>query len=263
MDFKLNFLGVTVADFEPSYRFYTEVLGIEARHSKPDWAYLETTGMTFELFGIESSELSAFQRAMLPTSDRSWGRRQTIRPSFQIAELESTVSDLRRKGVEFVGDIERTTWGERIEFIATEGFRWTLAHAPSYPFGSSMRKPHLGWVQIKAHDLAGQQSFYTGVMGLRPEEGDEGQFVLRQRPGQPLMFLEPGGQQLPAIQSRKQSPHFISFETDNIERATAYMKTHNVLIIQDVTREDWGGIDIYIKDVDGNPVQVVQYVTAT
>ncbi|MCZ6530120.1 MAG: hypothetical protein O6949_07285 [Chloroflexi bacterium] len=60
MDFKLNFLGVTVADFEPSYRLYTEVLGIEARHSKPDWTYLETTGMTFELFGLESSELSAF-----------------------------------------------------------------------------------------------------------------------------------------------------------------------------------------------------------
>jgi len=263
MDFKLNFLGVTVADFEPSYRFYTEVLGIEARHSKPDWAYLETTGMTFELFGLESSELSAFQRGVPPTRDQSWGRRQTIRPSFQIADLESTVSDLRRKGVEFVGDIERTTWGERIEFIAPEGFRWTLAHSPTYPFGSSMRKPHLGWVQMKAHDLAGQQAFYTGVLGLRPEEGDEGQVVLRQGQGQPLLFLEPGGQSLPAIQGRRQSPQFISFETDNIERATTYIKTHNVPIIQDVTREDWGGIDIYIKDVDGNPVQVVQYVTAT
>ena len=263
MDLKLNFLGVTVADFEPSYRFYTEVLGIEARHSKPDWAYLETTGMTFELFGLESSDLSAFQRDVLPTPDQPWGRRQTIRPSFQIADLESTVSDFRRKGVAFAGDIERTAWGERIEFIAPEGFRWTLAHAPTYPFGSSMRKPHLGWVHMKAHDVAGQQVFYTSVMGLRPEASDEGQVVLGQAPRQPLLFLEPGGQLLPAIQGRKQSPHFISFETDNIEQATAYMKTHNVPILQDVTREDWGGIDIYIKDLDGNPVQVVQYVTAT
>ena len=87
-----------------------------------------------------------------------------------------------------MGDIERTTWGEHIEFTAPEGFRWTLAHAPAYPFGSSMRKPHLGWVQVKAHA---------------------------------------------------------------------------VTIIQDVTREDWGGIDMYINDVDGNPVQVVQFVTAT
>jgi len=82
MDFKLNVLGVTVADFEPSYRFYAEVLRIEARHSKPDWAYLETIGMTFELFGLESSELSAFQRGVLPTPDQSWGRRQAIRPNF-------------------------------------------------------------------------------------------------------------------------------------------------------------------------------------
>ena len=64
VDLKLNFLGITVADFEPSYRFYTEVLGIEARHSKPDWTYLETTGMTFELFS----------GGVPPTPDRSWGR---------------------------------------------------------------------------------------------------------------------------------------------------------------------------------------------
>ena len=35
MDLELNFLGVNVADFETSFHFYTEVLGIEARHSKP------------------------------------------------------------------------------------------------------------------------------------------------------------------------------------------------------------------------------------
>ena len=60
-----------------------------------------------------------------------------------------------------------------------------------------------------------------------------------------------------------QSPHFISFETDDIEQAAAYLRTRNVPIIQDLTRKDWGGIDMYIKDADGNPVQVVQYVTAT
>jgi catechol 2,3-dioxygenase-like lactoylglutathione lyase family enzyme len=43
MDFKLNFLGINVADFAQSYRFYTEVLGVEARDAKPDWAYFATT----------------------------------------------------------------------------------------------------------------------------------------------------------------------------------------------------------------------------
>ena len=51
MDFKLNFLGVTVCDFDNSFRFYTETLGMLALDTKPDWALFDTTGMTFELFG--------------------------------------------------------------------------------------------------------------------------------------------------------------------------------------------------------------------
>ena len=50
MNFKPNFLGITVADFESSLQFYTEVLGIETKHSRPDWAAFRTTGMKFELF---------------------------------------------------------------------------------------------------------------------------------------------------------------------------------------------------------------------
>lgn len=252
VDLKLNFLGITVADFEASYRFYTEVLGIEARHSKPDWAYLETTGMTFELFS----------GGVPPTPDRSWGRGQAIRPSFQIADLRRTISDLRRKGVVFVGDIESTTWGERIEFIAPEGIRWTLAYAPDYPFGSSLRKPHLGWVEMKAHSLPAQQAFYADVMGLRPEESDHTQVIFQQGLGEPLLFLKPGGHPLPAIQSRMLAPLFISFETDNIERAAAWIKSHNVPVLTDITHREWGGIDFIITDVDGNPVQVVQYIAA-
>jgi predicted enzyme related to lactoylglutathione lyase len=98
MDFKLNFLGINVADFAQSYRFYTEVLGVEARDAKPDWAYFATTGMIFELFGGGEP----------PPRDRARGHGQTIRPSIQIAHLEQTVSNLRHKGVKFIGAIERT-----------------------------------------------------------------------------------------------------------------------------------------------------------
>jgi predicted enzyme related to lactoylglutathione lyase len=252
MELKLNFLGVTVADFALSYRFYTETLGIEAKSSKPDWALLQTTGMTFELFS----------GGVPPSSDRTWGQGQTMRPGLQVADLQGTVSELRRKGVTFVGAIERTRRGERIEFIAPEGIRWTLAHAPGYPFASSLLKPHLGWVEMKAHNLTGQRAFYADVMGLRQEAGAEAQVVFRQEPGAPLLFLESGGQPLPAVPSRMLAPTFISFETDNIEHAADWIKSRAVPVLTDITHREWGGIDLIITDADGNPVQVVQYIAA-
>src|SRR2546428_650718 len=105
MDFKLNFLGITVADFDSSFDFYSKVLGIEAKHSKPNWAAFQTSGMKFELFsgGAPASP------------DRSWGNGQAVRPSFQIANLQETVSELQGKGVRFVGDITKASWGEYIE----------------------------------------------------------------------------------------------------------------------------------------------------
>lgn len=249
MNFKLNFLGLIVADFELSYHFYTQVLGIQARLAKPDWAYFETTGMRFELFN----------GGMPSPPARLWGRGQTIRPALQIVNLERSVCDLRRKGTEFVGTIERWAWGKRIGFIAPEGICWTLAHAPAYPFGESLCKPHFGWVEMKVHDLAGQRAFYGNVMGLRLSEGGEECVVLHQDPGEPLLILEPGGHPRPATQDQRQFLHFISFETADIEQAAAYMKRHTVPIVQDVTHKAWGGTDLFIKDVDGNPIQIVQY----
>ena len=147
MDFKLNFLGLTVVDFELSFHFYTEVLGIAAREAQPDWATLATTGITFALCNGGAS----------PPPARLWGQGQTIRPGLQIADLTKAVSDLRGKGIDFDGAIEWQKGREQIEFIAPEGIRWTLAHAPAYPFGRSLRKPHLGWIEMKVHDLAGQR----------------------------------------------------------------------------------------------------------
>jgi hypothetical protein len=58
------------------------------------------------------------------------------------------------------------------------------------------------------------------------------------------------------------SPSFISFETDNIEPAAAWIKSREVPVVTDITHHEWGGIDLMIADVDGNPVQVVQYTAA-
>jgi len=249
MDFKLNFLGVTAADFEAAFHFYTNVLGIESKHFRPDWAYLETTGMTCELFLGE----------VLPDLERSWGRGQAIRPSFQVIDLHRMVSSLRQQGVIFTGNVEKTLWGERIEFAAPGGIRWTLAHAPGYPSSQNLQNPHLGWVEMKVHDLPAQKGFYTDVLGLHSEKGKNSRVIFRQEEDEPLLFLEPGGQPPPAIQTPHQVPFFVSFETDHIQKAAAWVKSCEVTILQDVTLQDWGGTDLILTDADGNPIQVVQY----
>jgi catechol 2,3-dioxygenase-like lactoylglutathione lyase family enzyme len=254
---KLNWLGFTVSDFAAAFHFYTAVLGMNAIDAKPDFAYFETTGMTLELFS----------GGIPPSPHRSWGQGQAVRPSIQVADLQGTIAELRQRGVQFTGDIQRAAWGEWIEFMAPEQIRWTLAHAPSYPYAASLHRAHIGWVELKVHRLAEQRAFYRDVMGLKPEEGKEGQVILRQEPGEPLMFLASGGQPAAPLQVSQgllqpAPPHTISFETDHIEQAAAWLKSQKIPTVIDVTRREWGGIDLILTDMDGNPVQVVQYGAA-
>ena len=256
MFLKLNWIGIHVADFEAALWFYTEVLGMHATDTKPNWAYIETTGMTFELFGGGEPPIS---------NQSAWGHGQAVRPSIQVADLQKTITELRQRGVQFTGDIEQTTVGEMIEFIAPENMRWTLVHAPAYPFGSSLNKPHIGWIELKVDRLTEQRAFYNEVLGLHPENGQGERVVLTQGTGQPFLFLEPGGQRAAPFQINQNMlqplpSHLMSVETDNIEEAATSLKSRNIPILTEITRRDWGGIDFYIVDVDGNPIQIVQYI---
>jgi catechol 2,3-dioxygenase-like lactoylglutathione lyase family enzyme len=256
MDIKLNWLGIHVSDFAASLRFYTHGLGMNASSIKPDWAYFDTTGMTFELFGGGS----------LPVSGRSaWGQGHAVRPGIQVSDLSETVSELRRRGVQFTGETEKTAFSEWIEFIAPENMHWTLAQAPSFPFSQSLQRPHIGWLELKVNRLAEQQAFYRDVLGLKPEDAPDGRVVLRQGPGEPLLFMESGGERHAPLQINQGMfqplpSHLISFETDDILEAADWLRSHQVPILIEITRKDWGGIDLYIADPDGNPIQVVQYL---
>jgi len=255
MFLKLNWIGIHVADFETSLRFYTDVLGMRATDTKSDWAYIETTGMVFELFG----------GGELPTNETTWGHGQPVRPSIQVTDLHEMVAELRQRGVQFIGDIQQTSFGEMIEFVAPENLRWTLVHAPDYPFGAGLNKPHIGWLELKVHHLAEQQVFYTEILGMRSDSRKDEQVILKQEPGGPFLFLEPGGERAASFQVKQNAlepmpSHLISVETDNIEEAAVWMKSHNVPILTEITPKDWGGIDFYITDADGNPIQIVQYV---
>ena len=255
MFLKLNWIGLHVADFDAALRFYTEIAGMRATDIKPDWAYFATTGIVFELFG-----------GMPPLSSQSaWGQGQPIRPGIQVADLHATVTELRQRGVKFTSEVEQTAYGDLIEFMATENLRWTLAHAPAMPFAPDLNKPHIGWLEIKVEHLFEQQEFYSQVLGLQPESGTNGQVILRQGPGEPILLLIPGGQRAASFQIQQNMPqpmpsHLISAETDNIETAAAWFKSKQIPILTEITRKHWGGIDFYITDSDGNLIQIVQYV---
>ena len=247
MDLTLNFVGVAIADFARSLRFYTETLGIGVRDVKEDWAALETAGLVWELFG----------EGFPPPADRAWGRRQW--PGG--ADLPGAITALRARGVAFAGDVERSRWGDRIELVAPEGIRWALVQAETP--ASSPRHPHLRWVEMKAHDVAGQRAFYADVLGLRPEDAGDGRVVFRQRAGDPLLFLEGGGQPAPVWRGARAegTPVRLSIETADIGRAAAWLQARGTRILVDVTERGWGGIDTIVADADGNPIQVVQYVS--
>ncbi len=255
MQLKLNWIGMHVVDFESSLRFYTETLGMHASDIKSDWAYIESTGMTFELFGVSGT----------PTMNQSlWGHGQPIRPSLQVADLHKTVAELRQRGVQFIGDIQQTSIGEFIEFIAPENMRWILAHVTAYTFSATFNKPHIGWLELNANRLTEQQAFYANILGMRAENGNTEQVILRQGSNDPLLFLESGGQRAAPFQIKENTlepmpSHLISVETDNIEEAAAWIKSHNIPILTEITRKTWGGIDFYIVDVDGYPIQIVKY----
>ena len=255
MDLKMNWLGLYVSDFKESLQFYRDVLGVSARVVKPDFALFRTTGMTLELFG----------GGMPADPDRSWGHGQAVRPGIQVETLHGLIDELRRTGVRFAADVEQTRFGEQVEFLAPEQLHWTLGYAPGYPANPGLNKPHLGWVELKVLHLADQRAFYSGVLGLQPEDQDDGGVLFQQAPGEPLLFLKPGGEQAPALQVQQAQlhlppPHLLGFEASSIEQAAAWLKSRGVPILIDVTPRDWGGIEMIILDADGNPVQVVEYI---
>lgn len=263
-----NFVGVNAVDFRRAFAFYTEVVGVRpAEPTPPDdpdsWAMLvagwddssvpEGSGLRCELF----------EQDVEPPDERRWGRHQNVRPSIQVADLSASRATLHERSVSFTGDLEDTDGRQSIEFTGPEGVRWSLAHAPAYPAAQSVRTPYLGWVELKAANLDRQQDFYTRIMGLSVGERSASRVRLEQDPGDPLLFIEPGGEPV-STDGEHDSPFdvqpvWLSFETPDITEAAAWLTECGVSLLQDVTHHDWGGTDITIEDADGNPLQVVEY----
>jgi predicted enzyme related to lactoylglutathione lyase len=267
-DLKLDFLGVTVTNFKKSLEFYTEVMGIKVAAMYPEWGNWAGLGRTWDEHHhgkLRGLMMELFEARMAALRNRTWGHGQGVRPSIQVKDLARTVTRLRSRGVRFTSDIEQTSWAKRIEFIAPENIRWTLAYSPDYPYASSLRDPYIGWVELKVKDVEASKAFYGDVMRMKLAKPQNSQVVFKQGPGEALLFLEPGGKQSPTDPDWPKyvgwgQPVLISFMTSNIKRAAAWLKKQNVTIIEEVKHHpEWGGTDINIIDPDGNRIQVVQY----
>jgi predicted enzyme related to lactoylglutathione lyase len=250
MNMKLNFVGVWAAAFEAAFRFYTETLGLESSRSSPGWAWFDTRGMMFELFG-----------GGLIDPQRDWGRGQQVRPVLGVADLESATLDLRRRGVSLGDELTPGPWGRLRELTAPEGIRWALAEDSSLAPEPSLDNPHILGAEMKVHNLPAQRAFYSDVMGLQPELDaqvqlgpNHGRLRLNQQPGEPFLVLQPG-----ATSAHSDPPPVrLSFETRNIHQSADWLRQRRVRFINDVTEYPWG-TDLVVLDGDDSPVQIVQY----
>ena len=267
-DLKLDFLGVSVKNFQRSLEFYTKVIGVKLAAFYPEWGEWAGLGRTWDEHHKGTPRglmMELFGSERVTPKRRKWGRGQGIRPSIQVADLRETVARLRRRGVRFTGEIEYASWGQRIEFLAPEQIRWTLASAPGYANSRSLSNPRIGRVELKVRDIKVSTRFYHEVMGMKLKEETDFRAVLKQGRGEALLMLESGGKQSPAdpgwrIYSGWGQPVWISFSSSDIKAASAWLKTNRVKIIKGLKYHPaWGGTDMNIMDPDGNRIQVVQY----
>lgn len=239
MDLKLNFVGLLVEDFNRAFRFYTEVLGMVARHSRPGWAYFETTGAIFEMF----------QGDALPSS-----RWQSVVPTLAVSHLQEVAKGLRGRGVSL---LDRDDTAEGLTFADPDGRAWYLTD--DGPGSAGLEKPRISRFTLACEQIDAQSAFYRDVMLMQLTSRQSDRTLFTQDEGDPTMVLRNGGRARVRVSDRTAVPHYISFETDDITQAAEWLRTQNADFMQDVAQKPWGGVDLYVRDADNNPVQVVQY----
>lgn len=266
-DFEFNFIGVNAADFSREYAFYTDVLGIRPAEPPPadgpsSWAMLVDGWDDTSAAGSRGLRCELFERDAEPPTEREWGRNQNVRPDVQVSDLDATVAALQDHGVSVTTDPTDAELGESLELATPEGVRWSITQPVARPAGSGLRTPHLGWVELKVADLDAQRDFYTGTLGLSVGGRSATGVRLEQGPGDPLLFLLPGGERVSEGDDRSPfdvQPVWMSFETTDVTEARVWLADNDRPIVQDVTTHDWGGTDLVTRDADGNPIQVVEY----
>jgi len=251
--FTLNFLGVSVADHAASRAFYERVLGFRTgQKPTPDWAFYGATreeraplpchGMVFEMFGV----------AKKPS------RRQVVFPWVQLPHFDRVVAKLK--------DAAKAScpgFGDGFEVTGPENVRFRIMKPESRC--GAIEEPLISGVELRVHDLEAMREFYTQVIGLKPDSGDDRSVVLTQSPALPILTLVHSTKDITLKQRNAHSiaeaaPVWFSCEAQSIEKANAALRKQHVRVTQDIQRQEWGGIDMIINDPEGNPIQIVEYL---
>lgn len=264
-----NFVGVCVVDWLPAFRFFRDMLGLQAQRDPKhgDWAILGGAWEAYYQQGSRSAIFELFDQGR-PVAERHWGLNQGFRPGFHISKLETTVKYLQTRGNISIGPIRTHPWGKTAEFSTIEGIRLALAQIPDTPFSDDPARPYIGHVAIRCADFTAMQHFYGEVLGFTRSAAGPDYAIFEQEGGHPSVILEPGGAAStfdPRHTQWEQDavrafPVFISLMAVDIQAAHFYLQERNVIILRDIIADqDWGGTDLHIADPDGNGIQIVQY----
>jgi catechol 2,3-dioxygenase-like lactoylglutathione lyase family enzyme len=105
-----------VSDIDRSRRFYKDTLGLEERETDGDWAEVVAQDLVIGLNARDSEEPSSEGGAVI---------------AFAVDDsIESTMEDLKGKGVEFVGGISEHPWGRLAAFKDPDGHDLELYEPP-------------------------------------------------------------------------------------------------------------------------------------
>lgn len=111
-DLTFNFVGINTTNFEEMFRFYTKVMKLEVKHSKPGWAAFHTEGIKLELFSTSkiTNPISTNNPSQVP-----------IFIGFETKNIQQSLYWMKSKNVSIVEDIAAHSWGMDFYFNDPDG----------------------------------------------------------------------------------------------------------------------------------------------
>ncbi len=118
---KLFAVCLLVENFDKSFSFYKNTLGLKVNSQEGKFAN----------FKLEGTELAIFQKeeatAMFPKENMSKGGGAVI--GFQVDDVEKTCKDLKAKDVEIFEGPKKTEWGQTVAYFNDpDGNIWEVSN---------------------------------------------------------------------------------------------------------------------------------------
>ncbi len=118
IDFQLNFLGINTTNFDKMLCFYTEVILLGIKYSKPRWAAFQTTGMKLELFSTE--------KITHPTSAKN-PTQSPVFIGFETQNIQQALDWIKSKNIPIIENLVTHSWGKDFYFNDPDGNKIQIA----------------------------------------------------------------------------------------------------------------------------------------